>query len=69
MTEDSKIFSKKFMRKTMPQNSKNSESGMNIDLSMIWSLKWLNLMEDLFGPVKITMVMSNLIFLPKDSDH
>lgn len=32
---------------------------------MIWSHTWLNQMVDLFGPVKITMVMFNLIVLLK----
>ena len=69
MTEDSRIFSKKFMRETIKHNLRLLDFGMNIDLLMIWLLTQLNLTEDLCGLVKIMMVMFNQILLLKVMVH
>jgi hypothetical protein len=61
MTEDSKIFSNKFMTHNIKKNSKAKSFGINIDSSMIWSLKSLKAKEVMFGHVKTMMVMFNPI--------
>lgn len=62
---DLRIFSKKYMKNNIRNNSKLKSYGMNIDLLMIWLLIWLNLTVVLYGLVKIMMVMFNLIVLLK----
>ena len=53
------------MNKPIKDNSKPRKYGMNTDLLMIWSHIWLNLMEVMYGLVKIMMEMFNLIVLLK----
>jgi len=65
MMADSRIFSKIFMILNTNHNSKPRKFGINIDSLMIWSLKLLREKEDMFGHVKIMMVMFNLILLLK----
>ena len=67
--EDSRISSKRFMTKIIKLNLKLLDSGMSIDLLMIWLLTQLNPTEDLCGLVKIMMEMFNLISLLKVMDH
>lgn len=62
---DLRIFSKKYMKNNIRNNSKLKSYGMNIDLLMIWLPIWLNLTVVLYGLVKIMMVMFNLIVLLK----
>lgn len=65
MMVDLRIFSKKYMKNNIRNNSKLKSYGMNIDLLMIWLPIWLNLTVVLYGLVKIMMVMFNLIVLLK----
>lgn len=65
MMEDSRTFSITFMRLNTERNSKPRRSGMNTDLLTIWSPKLSRVKVDTSGPAKITMVMSNLIWLLK----
>jgi hypothetical protein len=67
--EDSRTSSKKSMTKIIKHNLKLLDSGMSIDLLMIWLLTQLNPTEDLCGLVKIMMEMFNLISLLKVMDH
>jgi len=67
--EDSRISLRKFIRALIRHNLKVLSYGMNTDLSMTWSPKLLNQMEDSYGHVRITMEMSNQISLPKVMDH
>jgi len=67
--EDSRISSKRSMTKIIKLNLKLLDSGMSIDLLMIWLLTQLNPTEDLCGLVKIMMEMFNLISLLKVMDH
>lgn len=53
------------MRLNTERNSKPRRSGMNTDLLTIWSPKLSRVKVDTSGPAKITMVMSNLIWLLK----
>jgi hypothetical protein len=68
MMVDSRISSKKFMKKTIKNNLRMLDSGTSIDLLMIWLLTQSNLMVDLCGPAKTTMVMFNQILLRKVMD-
>lgn len=61
-----KIFSKNFMMVNISLNLKNLSFGMSIVSLMILLHMLSNQMEVLFGPVRITMVMYNLILLLKD---
>ena len=67
--EDSRIFFKRSMIKTIKHNLRLLDSGMSIDLLTIWLLTQSNPTEDLCGLVKIMMVMFNLISLLKVMDH
>jgi hypothetical protein len=66
--EDLKIFLKKFTLNPINKNMMLLDYGMSIDLSMIWLLSVSKAMEDMCGPAKIMMEMSNRILLLKGMD-
>jgi len=68
MMEDSKISSKLSIKVITNLNSKRKVSGMNTDLLMIWLHMLSNPMEDLYGPARTMMEMSNQILLLKAMD-
>jgi hypothetical protein len=69
MMEDSRISLKKSIKPTIRVNLMLLDSGTNIDLLMIWLPTLLSQKVDSSGLVKTTMVMFNLMLLPKDMDH
>ena len=69
MTEDSKIFSKKFSNQTIKPNLMLLVPGMNTGLSTIWLHMLSNQMEDSYGHAKITMVTFSQMLLPKVMVH
>jgi len=68
MMADSKISSKRFMIRTIKNNSKTLDFGTSIDLLMIWLLTQSNPTVVSCGPAKTTMVMFNQILLHKVMD-
>jgi len=66
--EDSRISLKKSIKPTIRLNLMLLDSGMNTDLLMIWLPMLSSQKVDSSGLVKITMVMFNLMLLPKDMD-
>ncbi len=65
MMVDSKISSKESIIKLIKLISKAKKYGTNTDWLMIWLPIWLNLMVDMFGPVKTMMVMFKVTVLLK----
>ena len=61
MMVDSRISLKVFIKVNIKNNSKPENSGMNIDLLMIWSLKLLKEKEDMFWLAKIKTVTFKVI--------